>query len=211
MPFSKYCLTNEILLSYAMELLEERIRKDGKVLPGNILKVSSFINHQIDVALLDKIGEEFARRYSGQNVTKILTIESSGIAIACATARYFNKCPVVFAKKNYSNNINDDCYRTSVYSYTHSKNYNVIVAKQYLDTTDKILLIDDFLANGSALSGLVDLVGQSGAALVGAGIVIEKGFQDGGEILRKKGYRIESLAIIDSMSVESGIQFRPQN
>ena len=191
-----------------MELLEERIRKDGKVLPGNILKVSSFINHQIDVELLDKLGKEFARRYAGQTVTKILTIESSGIAVACATARYFNKCPVVFAKKSSSSNISDDCYRTSVYSYTHSKNYNVIVAKQYLTPADNILLIDDFLANGSALSGLTDLVCQSGATLVGAGIIIEKGFQEGGEILRKKGYRIESLAIIDSMSTEDGIKFR---
>ncbi|MCK9170641.1 MAG: xanthine phosphoribosyltransferase [Treponema sp.] len=191
-----------------MELLEERIRKDGKVLPGNILKVSSFINHQIDVELLDKLGEEFARRYAGQKVTKILTIEASGIAVACATARYFNKCPVVFAKKSSTSNITDDCYRTSVYSYTHSKNYNVIVAKQYLAKTDNVLLIDDFLANGSALSGLTDLVSQSGATLIGAGIIIEKGFQEGGEILRKKGYRIESLAIIDSMSTENGIKFR---
>ncbi|HAH62639.1 MAG TPA: xanthine phosphoribosyltransferase [Treponema sp.] len=194
-----------------MELLEERIRKDGKVLPGNILKVSSFINHQIDVGLLDELGEEFARRYADRTVTKILTIESSGIAVACATARWFDNCPVVFAKKSSSSNISDDCYRTSVYSYTHSKNYNVIVAKQYLAETDKVLLIDDFLANGSALSGLVDLVGQSGAELAGAGIVIEKGFQEGGEILRKKGYRIESLAIIDSMSAEHGITFRSQN
>lgn len=194
-----------------MELLEERIRKDGKVLPGNILKVSGFINHQIDVGLLDKLGEEFARRYAGRTVTKILTIESSGIAVACAAARCFNNCPVVFAKKSSSSNIADDCYRTSVYSYTHSKNYNVIVAKQYLAKTDKVLLIDDFLANGSALSGLVDLVEQSGATLVGAGLVIEKGFQEGGEILRKKGYRIESLAIIDSMSAENGIKFRSQN
>jgi xanthine phosphoribosyltransferase len=194
-----------------MELLEERIRKDGRVLPGNILKVSSFINHQIDVDLLDKLGEEFARRYADRTVTKILTIESSGIAVACAAARWFNKCPVVFAKKSSSSNITDDCYRTSVYSYTHSKNYNVIVAKQFLVKEDKVLLIDDFLANGSALSGLVDLVEQSGAELTGAGIVIEKGFQEGGEILRKKGYRIESLAIIDSMSAENGIKFRIQN
>jgi xanthine phosphoribosyltransferase len=194
-----------------MELLEERIRKDGKVLPGNILKVGSFINHQIDIELLDKLGEEFARRFSGQTVTKILTIEASGIAIACAAARFFNKCPVVFAKKSASSNVSDDCYRTSVYSYTHSKNYNVIVAKQYLSATDTILLIDDFLANGSALSGLFDIVKQSGAGIAGAGIVLEKGFQEGGEILRKKGYRIESLAIVDSMSVENGITFRSGN
>ncbi len=193
-----------------MELLEDRIRRDGKILPGNILKVSSFINHQIDVSLLDELGKEFARRYNGTKVTKILTIEASGIAIACAAAHYFNNCPVVFAKKSQTSNVDDECYRTSVYSYTHSKNYNVVVAKQFISSSDHVLLIDDFLANGSALSGLIDLVKQSGATLAGCGIVIEKGFQDGGEILRKEGNRIESLAIIDSMSVEQGITFRKQ-
>jgi xanthine phosphoribosyltransferase len=191
-----------------MELLEERIRREGRILPGNILKVSSFINHQIDVALLDNLGEEFARRYAGTPVTKILTIEASGIAIACSAARAF-KCPVVFAKKSTTSNIDEDCYRTSVYSYTHSKNYNVIVAKQFLSPADHVLIVDDFLANGSALSGLIDLVRQSGATLTGAGILIEKGFQDGGMIMRKQ-CRIESLAIIASMSVEAGITFRPE-
>lgn len=190
-----------------MELLKERIRKDGLVLPGNILKVSSFLNHQIDIELLDKIGAEFYRLYKDSTITKILTVEASGIAIACAAARMF-KVPVVFAKKQKSGNVTEDCYSTSVYSYTHAKNYNIMISKQFLSPDDKVLLIDDFLANGSALTGLIDLVKQADAQFAGAGIVIEKGFQEGGQLLRDKGYRIESLAIIDSMSVENGITFR---
>jgi len=190
-----------------MDLLKERIRKDGQVLPGNILKVGSFLNHQIDIELLDKIGEEFARLYKGVPVTKILTVEASGIAIACSVAHIL-RVPVVFAKKNKTGNVNDDCYVTSVYSFTNAKNYNVIVSRNYLKPEDKILLVDDFLANGSALSGLLDLANQAGAKVQGACIVIEKGFQEGGRLLRDKGLRIESLAIIDSMSVENGITFR---
>lgn len=190
-----------------MQLLEERIRKDGDVLPGNILKVSSFLNHQIDVQLLDKLGEEYARLYKGTPVTKILTIEASGIAVACSVARQFG-VPVVFAKKHQSSNVNEDVYATSVWSFTHSCNYNVVVSKKYLSKDDKVLLVDDFLANGSALAGLVDLVNKAGATVQGACIVIEKGFQDGGKQLRQSGLRIESLAIIDSMSPENGITFR---
>src|SRR5574344_798282 len=180
-----------------MDLLKERIRKDGQVLPGNILKVGSFLNHQIDIELLDKIGEEFARLYKGVPVTKILTVEASGIAIACSVAHIL-RVPVVFAKKNKTGNVNDDCYVTSVYSFTNAKNYNVIVSRNYLKPEDKILLVDDFLANGSALSGLLDPANQAGAKVQGACIVIEKGFQEGGRLLRDKGLRIESLAIIDS-------------
>jgi len=190
-----------------MQLLEERIRKDGQVLPGNILKVSSFLNHQIDVQLLDELGAEFARLYKDTKITKILTIEASGIAIACSVARQFG-VPVVFAKKHQSSNVTEDVYATSVWSFTHSCNYNVVVSKKYLSANDKILLVDDFLANGSALSGLVDLARKAGAEVQGACIVIEKGFQDGGRQLRQSGLRIESLAIIDSMSPESGITFR---
>lgn len=195
-----------------MELLKERIRKDGLVLPGNILKVSSFLNHQIDVDLLDKMGEEFARRYKGVSITRILTIEASGIAVACATARHFKhngkSVPVVFAKKHKSGNVPDDCLITPVHSYTHGKTYDVMLSKQYLCPEDTVLLIDDFLANGSALSGLINLVEGAGAKLAGAGIVIEKGFQTGGQLLREEGIRIESLAIVDSMDPETGVVFR---
>lgn len=190
-----------------MELLEERIRKDGEVLPGNILKVSSFLNHQIDVKLLDELGKEYKRLYEKSKVTKILTVEASGIAIACSVAREFN-VPVVFAKKHQSSNVNEDVFSTTVWSFTHSRNYNVVVSKKFLNSDDKVLIVDDFLANGSALSGLVDLVKQAGAEVTGACIVIEKGFQDGGDKLRREGLRIESLAIIDSMSPEEGIKFR---
>ncbi|MCR5290020.1 MAG: xanthine phosphoribosyltransferase [Treponema sp.] len=190
-----------------MELLKERIRKDGQILAGNILKVGNFLNHQIDIDLLDKIGEEFVRLYKGVPITKVLTIESSGIAIACSVAHILH-VPVVFAKKNKTGNVNDDCYTTSVYSFTHAKNYNVIVSKNYLSPNDKLLLVDDFLANGSALSGLVDLGKQAGSTIQGACIVIEKGFQEGGKLLRDGGLRIESLAIIEKMSPEEGITFR---
>lgn len=190
-----------------MELLEERIRKDGEVLPGNILKVSSFINHQIDVQLLDELGAEFKRLYKDSKITKILTVEASGIAIACSVARQFG-VPVVFAKKHQSSNVNEDVYSTTVWSFTHSRNYNVVVSKKFLNANDTVLIVDDFLANGSALAGLLDLVNKAGAKAEGACIVIEKGFQDGGEKLRNEGVRIESLAIVDSMSVEEGIKFR---
>lgn len=190
-----------------MELLENRIRQDGLILPGNILKVSSFLNHQIDVQLLDQLGSEFYRLYKDYPVTKILTVEASGIAIACSVARLF-KVPLVFAKKHKTSNVNEEVYSTSVWSFTHSCNYNVVVSKKFLSKDDKVLLVDDFLANGSALSGLIDLVEQAGAKVQGACIAIEKGFQSGGEQLRSKGYRIESLAIIDKMSVEDGITFK---
>ena len=191
-----------------MELLKQRIVKDGIVKEGNVLKVDAFLNHQIDMELLTKIGEEFKSRFAGEEVTKILTIEASGIAIAAATAQAFG-VPLVFAKKTRTKNIAGDVYTTRVESFTHGTIYDIIVSKDYLKPQDKVLLIDDFLANGKALEGLAELVRSAGATLVGAGIVIEKGFQPGGEILRtEKGVRVESLAIIDAMSVEDGVSFR---
>ncbi len=190
-----------------MELLENRIRKDGEVLPGNILKVSSFLNHQIDVALLDGLAAEWKKLFEGTEITKILTIESSGIAVACSVARAFGNVPVVFAKKHQSSNISEDVYSTTVWSFTHSRNYNVVVSRKYLSEGDKVLLVDDFLANGSALEGLVNLVESAGACVQGACIAIEKGFQDGGQKLRSKGYRIESGAIIKSMTGDGQIYF----
>lgn len=189
-----------------MELLKERIRKDGKVREGNVLKVDSFLNHQMDITLFAEIGKEFKRRFANETVTKILTIEASGIGIACIAAQYFD-VPVVFAKKNKTKNIAGDVYTGKVESFTHGRSYDIIVSKEFLNENDKILLIDDFLANGSALLGLASLVEQAGAELVGAGIVIEKGFQPGGAMLREKGIRIESLAIVDSMTTD-GVIFR---
>ena len=189
-----------------MELLEARIRKDGRVRGHDVLKVDSFLNHQIDVAFLEELGKEFGRRFAGCGVTKILTIEASGIGIACMTAQVF-RVPVVFAKKNKTKNIAGDVYTSPVHSFTHGKTYDIIVSKEFLKPEDKVLLIDDFLANGKALEGLCKLVEDAGAALCGAGIVIEKGFQDGGDRLREKGIRIESLARIQSMSQEDGISF----
>ncbi len=189
-----------------MELLKKRILSDGVVKPGNILKVDSFLNHQMDIALINEIGREFRRIFSDSPVTKILTIEASGIGIACITAQYFN-VPVVFAKKAQSINLDGDMYTTQVQSFTHKKVYDVILAKRFLSPEDHVLLIDDFLANGCALMGLIDIVRKSGASLTGAGIVIEKGFQTGGQQIRDMGVRVESLAIIDSMS-ESGLTFR---
>ena len=189
-----------------MELLKKRILSDGVVKPGNILKVDSFLNHQMDIALINEIGKEFRRIFSDSPVTKILTIEASGIGIACITAQYFN-VPVVFAKKAQSINLDGDMYTTQVQSFTHKKVYDVILAKRFLSPEDHVLLIDDFLANGCALMGLIDIVKESGASLTGAGIVIEKGFQTGGQQIRDMGVRVESLAIIDSMS-ESGLTFR---
>lgn len=191
-----------------MELLKERIRKDGRIKEGNVLKVDSFLNHQMDVGLFHEIGEEFKRRFAGEEINKILTIEASGIGIACVVAEVFN-VPVVFAKKTQTKNIAGDVYTTKVESYTHGRIYDIIVAKEFLGEGDKVLIIDDFLANGKALEGLSELVKLSGAKFVGAGVVIEKGFQVGGEVIRSKGIHLESLAIVDSMDEETGeIVFR---
>jgi len=192
-----------------MELLEQRIIKDGVVKKGNVLKVDSFLNHQIDIELYSEIGAEFARLYKDCDVTKILTIEASGIGIACVTAQSFNNVPVVFAKKNKTNNLSDDVYSSKVVSFTHGREYEIVVSKSYIKPEDRILIIDDFLANGKALEGLIKIINQAGATVVGAGIVIEKGFQPGGENLRKQGVRVESLAIVESMNDETGeIVFR---
>lgn len=191
-----------------MELLKERIRKDGKIKAGNVLKVDSFLNHQMDTDLFQEIGKEFKWRFSDVEINKILTIEASGIGIACVVAQQFH-VPVVFAKKNQTKNIAGDVYTSKVESYTHGRTYDIIVSKEFLGKGDKVLLIDDFLANGKALEGLASLVKDSGAELVGAGIVIEKGFQVGGDLLRNQGIRLESLAIVESMDEESGeIVFR---
>ena len=189
-----------------MELLKERIRTDGKIRGTEVLKVDSFLNHQMDVELFDAIGAEFKRRFADCEVNKILTIEASGIGIACLAARHFH-CPVVFAKKSQSRNISNDVYTAKVESFTHGKVYDVVVSKEYLNPGDKILLIDDFLANGEALRGLAKLVADSGAELVGAGIVIEKAFQPGGDNLRAQGMRVESLARVSAMSEADGITF----
>ena len=189
-----------------MELLKERIRKDGVVRGTDVLKVDSFLNHQMDIGLFEEIGKEFYRLYEGCGVNKILTIEASGIGIACVTARYFH-CPVVFAKKSQSKNIDGAVYSTQVQSFTHGRIYDVILSKQFLGPEDKVLVIDDFLANGAALDGLIDIIHQSGATLVGAGICVEKSFQPGGDRLRAQGVRVESLARVKSMSEETGVVF----
>lgn len=181
-----------------MELLEKRILKDGKILPGNVLKVDSFLNHQIDVDLLDALGAEWKRLYADEKITKIATIEASGIGIACIAARHFG-VPVIFAKKSKSSNIGNNFYSTPVVSYTHGNTYDVIISKEYISPDDKVLLIDDFLANGSALRALITLVEAAGATVVGAGIAIEKAYQQGGDRIRDLGYRIESLARVKSM------------
>ncbi len=191
-----------------MKLLKERIQKDGKVKVGNVLKVDSFLNHQMDVKLFTEMGKEFKRRFEGEEINKILTIEASGIGVACIVAQYF-EVPVVFAKKNQTKNIAGDTYTSQVESFTHGRVYDIIVSKEFLGPEDKVLLIDDFLANGAALLGLTKLVKDSGAELVGAGIVVEKGFQDGGRLVRESGVRVESLAIVESMNAETGeIWFR---
>ena len=189
-----------------MKLLEERIRKDGKIKGGDVLKVDSFLNHQMDVALFQEIGKEFYRLYGDCGVTKILTIEASGIGIACVTAQFFG-CPVIFAKKNKTKNIAGDVYTSKVESFTHGKVYDIIVAKEFLLPTDRVLLIDDFLANGSALQGLINLVRGAGAELVGAGICVEKAFQPGGNLIRSMGVRVESLAKIKAMGDDGSIEF----
>lgn len=191
-----------------MQLLKDRIRKDGKIKAGNVLKVDSFLNHQMDIHLFEEIGKEFKRRFTDVEVNKILTIEASGIGIACVVAQYFD-VPVVFAKKTKTKNIAGDVYTSKVESFTHGRVYDIIVSKEFLGEGDKVLLIDDFLANGKALEGLASLVQDSGAELVGAGVVIEKGFQVGGEAIRSRGIRLESLAIVESMNEETGtIVFR---
>ena len=186
-----------------MQLLKERILKDGVVKKGNVLKVDSFLNHQMDIDLLNEIGKEFKRLFADYNINKILTIEASGIGIACIVAQYFN-VPVVFAKKTQSINIDGEVYSTKIESFTHKKVYDVIVSKKFLSEKDNVLIIDDFLANGCALEGLVDLVTSAGATIEGIGIVIEKGQQKGGDMIRGKGLRLESLAIIDGMNDETG-------
>ena len=189
-----------------MDMLKARIRQDGRVRGTDVLKVDSFLNHQIDVEFLEKIGQEFHQRFQGCDVTKILTIEASGIGIACITAQFF-RAPVVFAKKNKTKNIAGDVYTSPVHSFTHGQTYDIIVSKEFLKPEDRVLLIDDFLANGKALEGLCKLVSDAGASLVGAGIVIEKGFQSGGQRLREQGIRVESLASVKSMSETDGITF----
>lgn len=189
-----------------MKLLEDKIRKDGHVGEGNVLKVDNFLNHQIDVDLLCELGKEFHRLFAHENVTKILTIEASGIGVACLAAQYFH-VPVVFAKKNKTSNIFADVYTTPVESFTHGTTYNITVSKEFLSADDRVLIIDDFLAKGSALNGLLALVEAAGAKAVGAGIVIEKAFQPGGDMIRSRGVRVESLARVAAMSVENGVTF----
>ncbi len=192
-----------------IKALEEKILKEGAVLPGNILKVGNFLNHQIDTAFLKEIGDEIARLYEGEGVNKILTIEASGIAIAVAAGFSMN-VPVVFAKKHKSSNVEGDIYKSSVESFTHKMVYDIVVSREFINENDRILIVDDFLANGNALIGLADLVEQAGAIAVGAAIAIEKGFQNGGDTLRSRGMRVESLAIVESMT-ETSLKFRPQN
>ena len=191
-----------------MKLLEDRIRKDGVVKPGNILKVDSFLNHQMDVELFNKMGEEFRRLYADAPITKILTIEASGIGIACIAAQHCH-VPVVFAKKSQSVNLDGEMYTAKIESFTHKRTYDVIVAKKFISPDDHILIIDDFLANGCACLGLIDIIRSAGATVEGVGIAVEKGFQKGGELIRKQGIRVESLAIIESMDDKTGeITFR---
>ena len=186
-----------------MEFLEERIKRDGVVKPGNVLKVDSFLNHQIDVELMDMLGAEFKKHFYKKTIAKILTIEASGIGIACLTARYF-QVPVLFAKKTQTVVQDDDKYSSEVYSYTHKCSNHVFISKKYLSKDDHVLIIDDFLANGAACVGLIDLVKQAGATLEGVGICIEKGFQDGGQKLRDMGIDVHSLAIVKSMDADTG-------
>ncbi|MGN1102334.1 MAG: xanthine phosphoribosyltransferase [Huintestinicola sp.] len=193
-----------------MKLLEERIRKDGIIKEGNVLKVDSFLNHRMDIELFNEMGKEFKRLFADKPINKILTIEASGIGIACIVAQHFG-VPVVFAKKAQSINIDGEVYSTKIQSFTHNKVYDVIVSKKYINPDDHILIIDDFLANGCALEGLIDLVTSAGATIEGIGICIEKGFQQGGDIIRKKGIPLKSLAIVESMNAATGeIVFREQ-
>jgi len=192
-----------------MNFLEERIVKDGIVKEGNVLKVDSFLNHQMDIALFDQMGAEFKKRFAAKKINKILTIEASGIGIAAVVARHFDNCPVVFAKKSKSINLEGDMYTAEVESFTHKNKNNVIVSKKYLNPEDKVLIIDDFLANGCALQGLIQIVQAAGASVEGIGIAVEKGFQPGGKMIRNMGYQLESLAIVDGMDAKTGeISFR---
>ena len=194
-----------------MKLLEARILKDGKISKGNVLKVDSFLNHQLDVSLLSEIGAELKNKYSDCGITKILTIEASGIGVGCMVAQFFN-CPLLFAKKTKTINIKGDVYKSSVESFTHQCVYDIIVSKDFLSSDDTVLIVDDFLAKGNALNGLIDIVNQSGAHLAGCGIAIEKAFQGGGDKLRSKGIRVESMAIIEEMDCENGsITFGTRN
>lgn len=193
-----------------MNFLEERIRKDGVVKEGNVLKVDSFLNHQMDIELFEKMGEEWKSRFAGKPINKVVTIEASGIGIACIVAKYFGT-PVVFAKKSKSINIDGDMYVAEVESFTHKCKNQVIVSKKFLSPDDHVLIIDDFLANGCALQGLISIVNNAGATVEGIGVAIEKGFQIGGQTIRNLGYQLESLAIVDAMDAETGsITFREQ-
>lgn len=193
-----------------MNFLEERIQKDGVVKEGNVLKVDSFLNHQMDIELFEKMGEEWKRRFNGKPINKVVTIEASGIGIACIVAKYFGT-PVVFAKKSKSVNIDGDMYVAEVESFTHKCKNQVIVSKKFLSPDDHVLIIDDFLANGCALQGLISIVNSAGATVEGIGVAIEKGFQIGGQTIRNLGYQLESLAIVDAMDAETGsITFREQ-
>lgn len=191
-----------------MKLLEERIRRDGTVKAGNVLKVDSFLNHQMDIDLFNEMGKEWAQLFADRPINKILTVEASGIGIACVAAQHFH-VPVVFAKKTQSLNIDGEVYSTKIESFTHKRVYDVIVSKKFLNPDDHILIIDDFLANGCALEGLIDIVNKAGATVEGIGIAVEKGFQKGGDLIRSKGIRVESLAIVESMNDQTGeITFR---
>lgn len=191
-----------------MKLLKERIQKDGTVKEGNVLKVDQFLNHQMDIELLNEIGKEFKRRFADKKIEKILTIESSGIGIACIAAQYFH-VPVVFAKKSQSVNLDGESFITKIESFTHKRTYDVIVSKKYLKKGEHILIIDDFMANGCAVNGLLDILETAGAVVEGVGIVIEKGFQDGGKMIREREIQVESLAIVDGMDAQTGtVTFR---
>lgn len=211
--FVKLMYNNDIFLRGAilLKLLEDRIVKDGIVKPGNVLKVDSFLNHQTDISLFNDMGKEFKRLFNDTPINKILTIEASGIGIACVAAQYFDNVPVVFAKKSQTVNIDGEVYSTKIESFTHKRVYDVIISKKYLSSKDHVLIIDDFLANGCALNGLLDIAQKAGATVEGVGIAVEKGFQRGGELIRQKGIRVESLAIIESMDADSGnIVFKEQ-
>ncbi|MBR3402791.1 MAG: xanthine phosphoribosyltransferase [Parasporobacterium sp.] len=193
-----------------MKSLEEKILQDGKVFPGGVLKVGSFLNHQIDVPFMTEIGKEFYRLFKDEQITKVLTIETSGIAIAVVCAEQFH-VPVVFAKKHQTKNLTNDCYVAHIHSYTHGNDYEARVEKQFLNEHDNVLVIDDFLANGAALEGLMEIIRQSGAHLAGCGIAIEKVFQEGGKRIREKGVRVESLAMISEMTDDGKITFVEQD
>ncbi len=188
-----------------MELLKQRILEEGRAAEGGVLKVDSFLNHQMDISLLNAIGKEFSHRFAEEEITKLLTIEASGIGIAAITAQHFGNVPVVFAKKTKSRNLDGELYTAQVHSFTRGSTYEIQVSQKYLKPQDRVLIVDDFLAKGQALEGLLKIVGESGAKLIGCGIVIEKGFQDGGKRLREKGIRIESLAVVSDIAEDKVI------